>query len=176
MAIEYETKVLDIDSEAIRNKLLGLGAEEKPEQIMRRWVYDIDPSGNTWLRLRDNGNGIITMTYKSKNGTAVDGTEEIEVEVSDFDSTAEILSRSPFGDSFYQENKRTMYILDGIEFSIDSWPKIPIYLEIESDSLDKVNQGLDMLELRGKDVGNQSVKQTYAEYDIDLHSIKELKF
>ena len=31
----------------------------------------------------------------------------------------------------YQENKRTRYMLDGVEFDIDSWPYIPTYLEIE---------------------------------------------
>ena len=34
----------------------------------------------------------------------------------------------------YQENRRHSFTLDGAESEIDTWPRIPSYLEIEADS------------------------------------------
>lgn len=175
MAKEFETKVLDIDVKNIKDKLVNIGAKEKPEILMRRWVFDIDPSKERWIRLRDDGEKI-TITYKCKTGSGISETEEIEVEVFDFENTAEILSKLKFQSKYYQENKRKLFIFDDVEFAIDSWPKIPTYLEIESYSEKKVKDGLDLLNLKNKDIGNISVKNVYSKYKIDLHSFKELKF
>lgn len=175
MAQEFETKVLDIDVTEIENKLKKLNAKVRPEVLMRRWVFDIDLSKSEWIRLRDDGKKA-TITYKCKTGTGIGDTEEIEVETANFEKTAEILSKLKFKDKYYQENKRKLFILDDIEFSIDSWPKIPPYLEIESNNEKKVKKGLALLNLENKDAGDLSVKDTYKRYGIDLHSFKELKF
>jgi adenylate cyclase class 2 len=175
MSKEFETKVLDIEFEEIEAKLIELGAEAEEEVLMRRWVFDIDPSKDEWIRLRDNGRKS-TITYKCKKGAGISETEEIEVEVLDFEVAAEILSKLKFANKYYQENKRKLFRLNGIEFTIDSWPKIPTYLEIEASSEEKVREGLVLLGLEGKDAGNLSVKDTYTRYGIDLHSFGELKF
>lgn len=172
---EFETKVLDIDGAEIAKKLLGLGAEKKPEVLMKRWVFDIDPSKDEWLRLRDDGHKV-TLTYKCKSGFGIDQTEEIEVVVGDFQKTGQILSKLEFKGKYYQENKRTAFRLKDIEFTIDSWPKIPPYLEVESSSEEKVKEGLVLLGLENKDAGNLTVKEVYFRYKLDLHSFGELKF
>lgn len=175
MPNEFETKVLDINVLEIEKKLLNLRAKKQPEVLMKRWVFDINPSCYEWARLRDNENKT-TLTYKKKTGFGVGQTKEIEIEVNDFKKTAEILSKLPFKGKYYQENKRTLFCLKDIEFMIDSWPKIPTYLEIESLSEKKVKQGLSLLGLEGKDIGNLSVKDVYLKYGIDLHLFKELRF
>jgi len=175
MAKEFETKVLDIDVKEIRDKLIKIGAKKKSEFSMRRWIFDIDSSQDKWIRLRDDGEKI-TLTYKCKTGSGISETEEIEVEVSDFKNTAKILSNLNFEATYYQENKRELFILDEIEFAIDSWPKIPPYLEIESSNEEKVKEGLKLLGLEKKDIGNVTVKNVYLKYKIDLHSFKKLKF
>lgn len=175
MAQEFETKVLDIDVKDIDEKLAKLGAQKEPEVLMRRWVFDIDPSKDEWIRLRHNGKKA-TVTYKCKSGFGISQTEEIEVEVSDFDKAAQILSKLTFKGTYYQENKRRTYNLKGIVFTIDSWPKIPALLEVEADSEEKVKEGLTLLGLEGKDVGNMTNKAVYTSYGLDLHSFKELKF
>lgn len=173
MAIEFETTVLDIDKEEIENKLKKIGAEKVIDTKFRRWVFDMN--NEEWIRLRDEGEKI-TLTYKKRNNQNIDGTEEIETTVEDFDKTAKILLKQKWKGTYYQENKRIMYILDDIEFCIDSWPKIEPYLEIEGKSEEKVKEGLKLLKLTGKDVGNMSVVNIFAKYGIDLHNTKELKF
>jgi len=175
MATEYETKVLDIDVDEIDKKLLRLGAKKEPEVLMKRWVFDINSSKNEWIRLRNDGKKS-TITYKHRINTNIYGVEEIEVEVKDFNKTFKILSKLSFKGIYYQENKRIAYKLKDIEFTIDIWPKIPVYLEVESSSEEKVKQGLVLLGLENEDIGNVPVWDVYSRYGIDLHDFKELKF
>jgi hypothetical protein len=53
---------------------------------------------------------------------------------------------------------------------------LPPYLEIESHSLEKVHEGLKLLDLVGKDIGDKDIKILYNEIGIKLHAYKELKF
>jgi len=176
MAKEYETKVIDIDVSAVQKQLLSLGATKTKEVLMRRWVFDLYKDHPEFIRLRDDGVNI-TLTYKSKAISATIGdTEEIEVQVEDFEKTYAIISKISFSRVLYQENKRISYIWNSIEFDIDIWPKINPYLEIEADSLEKVQQGLAVLGLKDKDSGDLDVQILYKNIGIDLNSIEILKF
>ena len=175
---EFETKVLDIDAEAIIEKLRQLGAQEQPEFLLRRYVFDLESENAEWLRLRTNGQKT-TLAYKHKviGSVAIGNTIEIETEVADFDKTAQILSKVPFKRTLYQENKSHIFKLNGIEFSIDTWPKIGTYLEVESENEAKVQEGLKLLELIGKDIGDKDVSDIYEErLGLDINSFSELKF
>jgi adenylate cyclase class 2 len=179
--MEHEAQVLDIDKEAIANKLRGLGAKETPEVLQRRWVYGIQDKhkgdlNDEWVRLRDSGDKT-TITYKYKHGKGISETEEIEVKVDDFDKTIKLLSKLKFfNDAYYQENKRHTFELNGIEFTLDTWPKIPPVLEVEAESEEKVKEGLKLVGFEEKDVGHAGFLEIYANYGIELHTIKELKF
>lgn len=176
--IEFETKVLNINSQEIINNLRKLGAKESPEFLAKRFVFDL--TGDKfieWIRLRQI-NGKSTITYKRKNfgNTKVGKTIEIEVEVTDFDKTAQILSKIPFKAVYYEENKTHVFTLNGIEFSIDSWPHIPPYLEIEGKNKAEVAKGLKLLNLTDLDVGGKDIKEIYQENGLDIHSFKKLQF
>ena len=178
MAKEYEVKILDIDVEEIEKKLLELGAKKHEEKFFRIYSYKVDDSSTNveeHVRLRDEGNKI-TLAYKKKVNFDIDGTEEIEFEVSSFEKAYEFLSKFTFDGTYYQEKKRYDYVLGDIVFSIDSWPKIPTFLEVESTYEEKVVEGLKLLGLVGKDVGNLSMVKVYNKYGLDIHSFKELKF
>ncbi|KKR18317.1 MAG: hypothetical protein UU65_C0002G0248 [candidate division CPR2 bacterium GW2011_GWC1_41_48] len=180
MQQEFETQILDINPEKIAEKLRLLGAEEEPEVMQKRWVFDIEPctakGTGKWIRLRQMGDKKTTLTFKNRSGRGICDTRELETEVSDFEKTARILSEAPFEGRYYQENKRHLFILNDIEFTIDTWPKIPPYLEIEAGSEKKVQEGLKMLGLEGKDSGHIGSVAIYNKYGFDLHSFKELKF
>lgn len=182
MAQEFETQILDIDAEAIKNKLLQLGAKEEPEVLQRRWVLDIEcldakvRGTGEWIRLRQSGQKT-TIAYKKRVGQRLDQTEEIEIIVDDFDRAAELLGKlNCWTGKYYQENRRHKFTLPGLEFTLDSWPRIPTLLEIEGDSPEKVKEGLKLLDLEGKDGGQIGVVEIYAHYGIDLHSFPVLKF
>jgi adenylate cyclase, class 2 len=180
---EFETKVTDINKDDIINKLEALGATKTQDVLQKRWVFDPTVRDNKpkiiwWLRLRQEGSKI-TLTKKSKtfdNAGVSLHTEEVETEVSDFDATASILKSIKWEEMFYQENYRIEYIYKNISFSLDTWPQIPTYLEIESTSEVLVAKGLELLNLTGKDKGDLDVTSIYKEHGMRMHDFKELKF
>ena len=178
MGQEFETQVLEVNPKEIAEKLRNLGAKEEKEYLQKRWVFDIEktPKNEAWIRLRE-AKGKAAITYKNKKGTGTSETEEIEFTVENFDKAAEVLSKiKGFSGKYYQENKRHKFVLNEIEFTLDTWPKIPAILEIEAQSEEKVKQGLKLLELEGKEEGHIGLKAIYKKYGIDLHSYKEIKF
>lgn len=182
MAIEFETQILNINPEEVADKLRALGASETPEILQKRYTFDIEcldakePGLGEWIRLRQVGDKV-ELTYKNRQGTGINDTTELEVLVSDFEQTAAIISKLKcFSGQYYQENKRTKFKLKGIEFCLDTWPKIPTFLEVESSSEEKVRAGLKLLGLEGKDEGHIGTINIYKKYGFNLHDYKELKF
>lgn len=179
MKKEIETQVLGIDEFAIIEKLTSLGAVPYPEELMRRWMFLLKPHSadkGEWIRVRQS-NSAATLTYKKKSDKSVTGTNELEVDVSNFNKTVKILNKLPcFCQKYYQENKRKRFILGDVEVSIDKWPTIPPFAEIEGPSEGKVREMLRLLSLEAKDSGHLGIFEIYRSYDINAEKITELKF
>ena len=135
METEIEAKFLDIDPEKIRGNLKILGATlVHPEVLMRRRVFDHPTNKQSdWLRVRDEGDKI-TMSYKKVVERTIHGTKEISIEVSNFDDACAILIAAQLAERSYQETRRERWLLDGGEVTIDTWPWIPTFVEIEGPS------------------------------------------
>lgn len=178
MQTEYELRILDIDVEKILAKLKELGARHVKRREMKRLVYDLDKSPDVirkWIRLRDDGEKI-TLTLKEVLKNSIDGTKETEIIVNDFEETKQLLENIGFESKFYQENKRCSWVLDDVEIEIDSWPKIPTYLEIEGKSQEEVEKMVLKLGFTLDQTTALGVKDIYDKYGIDIHSFKELTF
>lgn len=177
MDIEYEIRVLEIDEDEMIAELEKLGAKKVGEWYQKRYVYDTKPKANAqWFRLRTNGEST-TLTYKNIEKDTIDGTRELEVVVSDFEKTNDLLKLMGYIPKGYQENKRIRYLLDGVEVDIDSWPMIPSYMEIEGKSEDEVNNTLAKLSIDKNKVTALGCQDIYQQiYNIDLNTITELKF
>lgn len=176
MNTEYEVKILNINVEEIKKKLLKAGAKKLAERNMRRYVYDVDPDKKgTWIRLRDNGEKT-TLTLKEIQHAGIDGTKEIEIIVDDFDNTNLLLNKLGFFHKAYQENKRTSYTLDGCEIEIDTWPKLPAYLEIEGKSKEDVSRVVKLLGFKMSDTTSIGVEKVYQKYSLNINDFKELRF
>lgn len=175
MHIEFEVKILNINKEEIVKKLEKLKAEYKWERLQKRYVYDFNPAKKgKWIRLRTNGKET-TLTIKNIVSQSIDGTEELEIEVSDFDASNLILKELGYTPRSFQENKRLSYILDGVEIDIDSWPMIPDYIEIEGNNEEEVNKIVELLGYTRKDITSKDVDSIYKDYGINLSKINELK-
>jgi len=181
MHIEYECTLLEVDKDKFIKKIEELGGENKGEYDQRRYVYDFNPvNPGKWIRLRTNGKKS-TLTIKNVvDKDKIGGTEETEIEVSDFDTTNTILNELGYFHRNYQENKRITYELDGIEIDIDSWPLIPTYVELEGKSEEEVKNIIEKLNLTEEEknkIVNWDVTTIYEDYyHIDVLNIKELKF
>lgn len=175
--IEYEARVLEIEKEKLEKKLESLGAEKVADFNYKRRVYNFNPaSDNKWIRLRTDGKNA-TLTIKEIKSKEIDGTEETEIQVSDFEQTHIILNKLGYKAHTYQENKRTRYVLDGVEIDIDTWPYIPTYVEIEGKSTQDVQNMINKLELSNKKITSIDVQGVFKKfYKIDIAKKKEVKF
>ena len=87
MNTEYEVKILEINHDEMIKKLESLGAILVGEFEQRRYTYDFKPiEAHRWIRLRTNGKKT-TLTIKDIKAESIDGTEELEIEVSNFEDT-----------------------------------------------------------------------------------------
>ena len=178
MQTEFELRVLDIKVDIIISKLIELGAVHVKDRNMKRYSYKI-PKGpdvlESWMRLRDDGEKIV-LTIKEIHAYTIDGTKETEIIVSNFEQTKNLLLKLGFIPKSYQENKRSSWMLDDVEIEIDSWPKIPSYLEIEGKNRESVEKMVVKLGFSLDQATGLGVKQIYAKYGLDVNSFKELTF
>ena len=182
---EIEVKFLNIDPDLIENRLKEIGAKKIFERFYKRKAFDypdlkLDKAG-AWIRLRDEGDKI-TLAFKQRIGMAADaksndkGMEEIEVEVDDFEKTANLLLKAGFIEKHYAENKRIRYQLDDIEFDIDFFPQIEPYLEIEAPSWERINEAISLLKLNPEDKRIFSTYQIYELKGMNFNDYKEITF
>lgn len=175
---EYEIKVLDIDPVKAEAKLQELGFKRTEELAYRRYVYDagVHEAPNAWIRLRTDGKKT-TLAFKQSHKDSIDGMKEIEVVVDDFEQTNELLRAIGHEPISYQENSRVNYEGMNCTVSIDSWPQIPTYMEIEAATAEDVKQCLEAVpELVTSETTSMPAQEVYKRYGIDLASIKELRF
>lgn len=173
MQNEIEIRVLEVDKSEMIDKLEKLGAEKVRGVKMKRINYDAPAKGG-FLRLRDEGTKV-TLTYKERRyRDNIEHTQELEIEVSDFDKTKELLAKMGIeskGD--YQEQKRIEYRLGDISFCIDTWPHIPTYMEIEAPTREEVDGMLAKLNI---DKSNCSHLAGYALFEYYGHNIENCHY
>jgi predicted adenylyl cyclase CyaB len=133
MPIELEAKFLEIDRDEMRAKLATLGYLcITPEYLMRRVVFDMGES--QWARVRDEA-GITTVSYKrTHDGGRVDGTEEIQIVADSFENAAKLLAAFGLQQKSYQETRREVWVREGVEVTLDEWPALAPFCEIEAPS------------------------------------------
>lgn len=89
-----------------------------------------------WIRVRQT-NDKTTIAIKhilAPNGTGIQQMLETEIEVPSIKEANNILEALGYAYKSYQEKERITYVLDGYELDIDTWPKIPTYVEVEGKS------------------------------------------
>jgi len=144
MKTEYEATFTTINKDEIRHKLNSIGAKLiKPEFMQKRCTFEL-PSGheipNGWLRVRDEQDRI-TMSLKvvTENGT-IDQQQEIELKVDKFQDACELLEKIGCEQKAYQESKREFWELANVQISIDEWPFLEPFVEIEGESEEQVRK------------------------------------
>ncbi|MEG0873602.1 MAG: CYTH domain-containing protein [Clostridia bacterium] len=177
MHIEYEVKILEIDAEKFKKKIENLGAKLIGKFEQKRYTYDFNPiTKGKWIRLRTNGYKT-TLAIKHVKNYSINRTKELEVEVSNFEETNEILEILGYEYRNYQENNRIQYRLDDVEINIDSWPLIPTYAEIEGKSEDAVKKCLKLLDIDTDRVISMDLVSIYnKKYGINIIDMETLKF
>ncbi len=184
MKTEIEVKFPDIDKGALRKKLKKVGATlQHSEILMRRKILDhadhrLEKIGG-WIRVRDEGD-VVTFAYKQLNDRTLHGTKEVSVTVSDFEKTCEILNLSGLTTFSFQESKREKWLYKKSEITIDTWPWVPSFVEIEGPTEKEVRAIAKELGFDWNSAMHGSVETVYQmHYDFtekEIGNWKEIKF
>lgn len=159
---EIEATFLDIDKVSYRKQLKKIGAKLiQPEILMRRSVFDTGP--NSFLRVRDEGQQI-TITYKNVEELSLTGVNEVNIEVDSYENAVALLEASGFKIKARQATLREEWSLGDTEITIDTWPALPSFTEIEGKSPETVEKVAAKLGFLMKDAFYGSVDQIYKYY------------
>lgn len=179
MDLEIEATFVDIDKDKLRVKLNAIGAKLiQPETLMRRVVFNVN--AHSFIRVRNEGKRII-LTYKNHLNNTITGTEETNVEVSDYEKTIAILKAGSLKPKSEEDSYREKWQLDDVEIDIDTWPWIPSYVEIEGPSEERVRKVSEQLGFNMNEAIIGSVDEVYKLYynvtndDINFN-LPEIKF
>lgn len=136
MKKEIEAKFLSINKDLIRAKLKDAGFILKiPEYLIRRKTFDfshIAPGQNKWGRVRQESDKV-TMTVKEIRGLGINDTYEIELIVNDFETACAFFEACGIPAKSFQENMREVWVRNGVEVMIDTWPGLNPFVEIEGE-------------------------------------------
>ena len=182
MDTEIEAKFTDINAGGLRKKLRDLGAVlVHLEVLMRRKVcHHPTNKQNDWFRVRDEGNGKITLSYKKVNDRTLHGTQEISYVVPDFDQACRFLQGAQLKFTSYQETRREAWRLDDVDITIDTWPWIPTFVELEAPTEKAVRAVATKLGFDFAKALHGSVENVYQQhYDVtekDVDSWPEITF
>lgn len=156
MNTEFEAKFYPVNKEEYRKRLQKIGAVLKiPERKMRRLIADHHDNKDLkchYIRVRDEGD-VVRLSAKihaEANGNVGD-QKEADVIVADFDKTKEILEQAGLVFAKYQESLREEWEFDGATITIDTWPCLETYSEIETSSEAKVKEIAEKLGFRWED-------------------------
>lgn len=134
MKNEIEATFLSVNKDLARTKLKEAGFELKaPEYLMRRKTFDfsrVAPGQNKWGRVRQESDKV-TMTVKEIRGSDINDTYEVELTVNDFDIACAFFEACDIPAKAFQENMREIWVRDGVEATIDIWPGLNPFVEIE---------------------------------------------
>lgn len=141
MNTEYEATFCDVNKDDVRKRLKAAGATlVRPEYLQKRIPFHLPKetrSNDAWLRVRDEGDKI-TLSLKKVDGDRIEDQKEICLAVDDFDNAVELLSLIGCEPKAYQETKRELWRLDGVDITIDEWPFLEPFVEVEGESEERV--------------------------------------
>jgi adenylate cyclase class 2 len=148
MNIEFEATFPNVDKDKIREKLRKINAQlVKPELLQKRSVYRL-PSGHEinggWLRVRDEGDKV-TMSLKVVDGDKIENQKEVCLTVDNFKQAELLLITIGCEKKAYQESKRELWKFDNVEITIDEWPFLEPFVEIEGKSKQEVKKVSELL-------------------------------
>ncbi|MFH0923465.1 MAG: CYTH domain-containing protein [Candidatus Falkowbacteria bacterium] len=135
MDIEYEATFENINKDEMRKKLEEAGAKLiRPEFLQKRVVFYLpNKQKHAWLRVRDEGDKN-TMSLKIIDGDKIQDQKEICLNIDNFAKAVEFLIAIGCEKKGYQETRRELWKLDSVEITIDEWPFLEPFVEVEGKS------------------------------------------
>jgi len=146
---EHEVKILEINEEEVIKKLESLNAKKDYDEIIESEYYDFKDgslkNSSKMLRLREiAGKNFITFkNYGEKENILMN--YEHESEVSDINAVRNILNHLGLASFSSEKRRRVSFILHDARIDINKHNNIPAYIEVETESPEKLKQIVSLL-------------------------------
>ncbi|MEA1963109.1 MAG: CYTH domain-containing protein [Patescibacteria group bacterium] len=133
------------------------------------------PKGNHinggWLRVRDEGDKI-TMSLKVIDGDQIHNQKETQLTVDNFEEARKFLTGIGCEEKAYQESRRELWEMDKVEITIDEWPFLEPFVEVEGKSEEQVRVVSEKIGFNYTQARFCSVDTLYNEkYNISINQI-----
>lgn len=180
---EIEVRFLEINKPLLVKKLQELGAQDHGDDLIEEVIfYDKDYKWRDigkFVRLRKNKESIV-LAYKhhqSDQSETLNDVEEIEFGVTDNNKAELFLEKLNLVAYRHQQKKRHTFILDEVTIDIDTWPKIPTYVELEGFSELAIKEVAKKLDLDWKNVVFENARTVIEQrYHIPVGTMKWFTF
>lgn len=148
---EIESKFYVRYLPTLEQKLINLGAVKISERVLESNLRFDTPAGDLTrerraLRLRQDAVARLTFKGPAQPGQSVSMRQEIEFEVSSFNSARAFLKALGYQVMAMYEKYRTTYTLNGLEVVLDELP-YGNFIEIEGPDADSIRAVADALGL-----------------------------
>lgn len=167
----------------MRHRLKEAGAKLlRPEFLQRRIPFHLPKEKrrrDTWLRVRDEGDKT-TLSLKIIEGERIENQKEICIEVDSFDRAIELLDLIGCERKSYQETKRELWMLDDVEITIDEWPFLEPFVEVEGKTKQEVKNVSEKIGFNYDDALFCAVgrlyKMKYGVHQEEINALEKLVF
>jgi adenylate cyclase class 2 len=175
---EIEAKFLEVNKDKIREKLTEIGAHLiRPEFSQKRVNFYLPgekKSDDSWIRVRDDG-GEITLSLKEVTGSNILDQKEISIVIDDFNNAVNLLELIGCERKKLIFTKRELWRLDDVEITIDTWPFLEPFVEIEGSSEELVRNAAQLLRLNFVEAVFGAVGKVYKErFGLSLDEIEKI--
>lgn len=129
--MKYELRFLNIDADIIKKTLNSLDKKIIKQKVLLRW--DSFDYKDKFIRVRDEGNGKITLTLKTNLNSSQPISKTIFV--NNYNSTIEILKNIDINSKYRVEKIREIWELNNkCIINFDMFPGLPYYIEVKSNN------------------------------------------
>jgi len=169
---EIEAKILEINRKKVEYTLTKMGAEKVFDGKMATFFYDFEGGSiikaKNVLRLRREKDETVLTYKKVAENLEAKIAEEYSVVVSDLLTMQKILESLGLVLIESMQKHRISYELEGAHFDIDcyleKYSNIPVFLEIEADSVESIHKYANALGFNAEDCLPWSTAQVIEYY------------
>ncbi|MFO0763655.1 MAG: hypothetical protein U0518_02205 [Candidatus Gracilibacteria bacterium] len=130
-----------------------------------------------YLRIRKEGEkSEVILKYKMETELNAKLEKEISFnfEYSEWEELSAYLKSIGLRDNFFQEKQRVSYVLENLDIrvDIDTWPKIPTYIEIEGHSFENIYKVVQLLGYTEADTSSEGAGKIFKKYGISPFNLR----
>jgi adenylate cyclase class 2 len=146
---EIEVKFLEIDKPTLIEKLKSLNAQDLGEDFLKQEIFHDQQrkwkTENKFVRIRRTSKGSF-VTFKHVEERTALGTVEIEFETSVPEKMRDFFEAIGLVMDHESEKIRHKFKLGEVIVDIDTFPKVPTYVELEGPSEEAIKEAAKILE------------------------------